>query len=76
MGEERLAVSALKLALMTVTGGDTPGSTVGSHLSVTTKKGYFCTGDLEVSEEEGSEVKVGCWAGNQTGQHEGMFGRC
>lgn len=50
--------------------------TVGSSLSVTTKKGHFFVGDLELSEGEGSEVKAGCWAGNQTGWHGGMYGRC
>lgn len=77
MAKERLDVSALQLGLMTVTGGDTGDwPHWGSSLSVTTKKGHFFVGDLELSEEEGSEVKVGCWARNQTCRHGDTCGRC
>lgn len=54
-------MSALQLGQMTATGGrHGKHPTVGSSLSVTTKKGHFFVGDLELSEGEGSEVKVGC----------------
>ena len=67
MGKERLAVSALQLGQMTVTEVIWEiGPTVGSSPSVTTKKGHFFVRGLELSEGEGSEVKAGCWPGNQT----------